>query len=87
MRPRTALLIWLAVGVAVWNGFFELYVSRGAREYGQLRVEYEMNRGPDPDMTGVLLNAQRDGLIASSLWALFVTGAGLTTFYLARRKI
>lgn len=87
MRPRTALLIWLAVGVAVWNGFFELYVSRGAREYGQLRVEYEMNRGPDPDMTGVLLNAQRDGLMAASLWALFVTGAGLTTFYLARRRI
>ena len=85
MRPLTALLIWLAVGVAVWNGFFELYVSRGAREYGQLRVEFELGRGPDPDMTGVLLNAQRDGVVAASLWALFVTGAGLATYHRARR--
>ncbi len=85
MRPLTALLIWLAVGVAVWNGFFELYVSRGAREYGQLRVEYEIGRGPNPDMTGVLLNAQRDGVVAASLWALFVTGAGLVTYHRARR--
>ena len=33
-----AAVLWLVLGVAVWNGFFDLYVSRGAREYGQLRV-------------------------------------------------
>jgi hypothetical protein len=83
---RVALLVWLALGTAVWNGFFDLYVSRGAREYGQLRVEYEAGRGPNPDMTGVLLNAQRDGVQAASLWALLVTTAGLVTFYWARSK-
>ncbi len=34
VRPRAGAL-WLVVGVAVWNGFFDLYVSRGAREYGR----------------------------------------------------
>ena len=86
MSGRVALLVWLAIGIAVWNGFFELYVSRGAREYGQLRVEYEVGRGPNPDMTGVLLNAQRNGVQAASLWALLVTSAGLVTFHLARRQ-
>ena len=85
MRGRLAVLLWLAIGVAVWNGFFDLYVSRGAREYGQLRVEYEAGRGTNPDMTGVLANAQRDGVMASSMWAVLVTGAGLATFYWARR--
>ena len=86
MRGGVAQLLWLALGVAVWNGFFDLYVSRGAREYGQLRVEFELGRGPDPDMTGVLVNAQRDGVRAATLWAALVTGAGLATFYWARRS-
>ena len=87
MRGRLALLLWLAIGVAVWNGFFDLYVSRGAREYGQLRVEYEAGRGPNPDMTGVLANAQRDGVMAASLWAALVTGAGLATYHWAKRPL
>ena len=86
MSGRIALVVWLAIGMAVWNGFFDLYVSRGAREYGQLRVEYEAGRGPNPDMTGVMLNAQRDGVQAASLWTLLVTSAGLATFYLGRRR-
>jgi len=86
VRGRVALLLWLALGVAIWNGFFDLYVSRGAREYGQLRVEFELGRGPDPDMTGVLVNAQRDGVRAATLWAALVTGAGLATLYWARRS-
>jgi hypothetical protein len=86
VRGGVALLLWLALGVAVWNGFFDLYVSRGAREYGQLRVEFELGRGPNPDMTGVLVNAQRDGVRAATLWGALVTGAGLATFYWARRS-
>ena len=86
MRGSVALLLWLAIGVAVWNGFFDLYVSRGAREYGELRVEFELGRGPNPDMTGVLVNAQRDGVRAATLWAALVTTAGLATFYWGQRS-
>jgi hypothetical protein len=86
MRGRVALLLWLAIGVAVWNGFNDLYVSRGAREYRELLAKHQLGRGPNPDMTGVMLNAQRDGVIAASMWAALVTGAGLATYYWAKRS-
>jgi len=84
---RLAVVLWLVIGAAVWNGFFDLYVSRGAREYGQLRVEHEVGRGPEPDMQEVMGRAQRDGVIASTLWAVLVVAAGLGTFWMARRPV
>ena len=64
---RLAVVLWLVLGAAVWNGFFDLYVSRGAREYGQLRVEHELGRRPEPDMKEVMGQAQRDDAIATTL--------------------
>ena len=85
MPHRTIAVLWLVLGVAIWNGFFDLYVSRGAREYGQLRVEYELGRGPDPDMQDVMARAVRAGLWASTLWASLVVGAGWTTLWWGSR--
>ena len=84
---RLAVVLWLVLGAAVWNGFFDLYVSRGAREYGQLRVEHELGRGPEPDMKEVMGRAQRDGAIAATLWAVLVAAAGVGTFWMARRPV
>ena len=69
MTGRLIAALWLVVGVVVWNGFFDLYVSRGAREYGQLRVERQRDHGPEPDMTAVMARAKHDGAWASSAWA------------------
>jgi hypothetical protein len=77
--------LWLVLGVAVWNGFFDLYVSRGAREYGQLRVEYELGRGTDPDMMHVMARATRDGARAATVWAALVLAGGWATLWIARR--
>jgi hypothetical protein len=85
VSTRAAALLWLALGAAVWNGFFDLYVSRGAREYGQLRVEHELGRGPDPDMTSVMARAKRDGVEAASLWAVVITLSGWGTIWIVRR--
>lgn len=85
MTGRLIAALWLVVGVVVWNGFFDLYVSRGAREYGQLRVEHELGRGPDPDMTAVMARAKHDGAWASSAWATGVVIAGWSTIWFARR--
>jgi hypothetical protein len=78
-------VLWLVLGVAVWNGFFDLYVSRGAREYGQLRVEHEFRNGPDPDMLAVMARAQRDGVKGASIWAGLVVGAGWGTLFLSSK--
>lgn len=84
---RIVAALWLVVGVAVWNGFFDLYVSRGAREYGQLRVEHEMGRGPNPDMTQVMARATHDGVRASTVWATLVVLSGWATIWVARRAV
>jgi hypothetical protein len=86
MSTRIVALLWLALGVAIWNGFFDLYVSRGAREYNQLRVEYELGRGPEPDMAGVMAQAQRDGVQAATTWAVVVSASGWATIWIARRR-
>ena len=84
-RPVLAAL-WLVLGVAVWNGLFDLYVSRGAREYGQLRVEHELGRAANPDMTGVMARAQHDAVRASTVWAVLIVGAGWGTLWVAARR-
>jgi hypothetical protein len=76
---------WLVLGIALWNGVFDLYVSRGAREYLQEQAEFELGRGPEPVMSMVMANATRDGQIMASAWAVIVTAAGWATVWLVRR--
>jgi hypothetical protein len=76
---RAIVLIWLFIGVAVWCGFYELYLSRGAREYLQREAEFELGRGPRASMAEVMARARHDGAIASTIWAVAITGAGWMT--------
>ena len=85
MTARVIAGLWLVVGIAVWNGFFDLYVSRGAREYAQLRLEHELKIGPAPDMNAVMARATRDGVWGASLWAAGVVACGWATIYYARK--
>ena len=78
--------LWLVVGIAVWNGFFDLYVSRGAREYAQLRLEHELKIGPEPDMNAVMARATRDGVRGSTAWAAGIVICGWATMWYARRE-
>ena len=72
-------VFWFLLSVAVWNGFFDLYVSRGAREYLQLQAEFELGRGPAPVMSEVMARASRDGVRGASMWAAVVLAAGWVT--------
>jgi hypothetical protein len=83
VRARALAACWVVVGVAVWSGFFDLYVSRGAREYGQRHAEYvlRMTR-EEPSMTDVMSHAKRDGVIAASLWAGAIVACGWATIWL-----
>jgi hypothetical protein len=85
VSTRLAAALWLLLGLAVWNGFYDLYVSRGAREYGQLRVEAELGRGSEPDMMEIMTRARRDGVKASTAWAALVVLGGWATIWIARR--
>jgi hypothetical protein len=78
--------MWLVVGVAIFNAFFDLYVSRGAREYLQKRAEYELRGGAEPDMDTGMAQSTRDGWIMSSLWAGLVVAAGWTSLRVVRTR-
>lgn len=82
---RLGVVLWLALGAAIWNGFFDLYVSRGAREYGQLRVEHARDGLPEPDMKEMMARANLDGAVRSTMWAVVVVGAGLGTLWWRKR--
>lgn len=75
----------MIIGVAVWNGFFDLYVSRGAREYGQKQAEFELGLGPKPSMAAVMSNAKHDGVVMSTIWAVGIVGVGFATIRVAER--
>ena len=83
MRARTLAWLWLALGVALWCGVFDIYVSRGATEYLQKQAEFELHvRAEAPSMAAVLDHAQRMGASAASLWAGAVVGFGWLTIWL-----
>lgn len=81
------LVLWLVLGGAVWNGFFDLYVSRGAREYLQLSAEAELGRRPTPSMNEVMGSNKHAGAVASTYWMLLIVAAGWgTTYFVSRRS-
>jgi len=86
MSRRALAVLWLVLGIAVWSGFYDIYVSRGAHEYLQKMREHELGRGPNPDMIGVMADAQRAGVQAATIWATIIVGAGWGTIILMRRQ-
>jgi hypothetical protein len=84
---RRALVgLWVVVAVLVWNTVFDLYVSRGAREYLQMAAEAELGRGPVPAMRNVMDWTNRRGARAATFWALVVFASGCVTIYVRRRE-
>lgn len=86
MSRRLVVVVWMIIAVAVWSGFFDLYISRGAREYLQLSAESELGRAPKPSMTTVMASARHAGAVAASSWALLIVVAGCGTALLAGNR-
>jgi hypothetical protein len=78
-------VLWLLVGLAVFNAFFDLYVSRGAREYLQKRAEYELRGGAEPRIDTVMAQSTRDAWTMSTIWAGLIVAAGWGTLAASRK--
>jgi hypothetical protein len=86
MRTRILAFGWLVLGAAIWCGVFDLYISRGARYYGQIHAEYELHRiQQEPLMAVVMAQMTHDGVVAATLWAGVVVIAGWMTIWLRER--
>jgi hypothetical protein len=82
-----ALGFWTLVAFVVWNGFFDLFVSRGQKHYFAAQAWHELGRGPRVTIDGVMTQTVADALGWSSLWAAFILAAGLGwTACLVRRR-
>ena len=77
-------MVWFVAAAAVWLGMFDILISRGVKEYLFRAAEHELGRGPAVTLPQVMDVAEREALVESTLWAVFVAGAGYISFRLSR---
>ena len=83
---RTLVVLWLAAGLALWLGVFDLYIRIGVREYLMLRAEFELGLRPEPTMAGVMALAKARGALAASIWTAGILGCAWISVRLAARR-
>ena len=83
-RTRALILLWLGVGVLVWNSSFDLWMSGASREYLLRAATWELGRGPEPGMGELMADAARAGARRASGWTFVIVGAGLLTIRLGK---
>jgi hypothetical protein len=76
-RRALAVAGWLLVSFCVWNGFFDILVSRGEKQYLLAQARHELGAGPKVTMDEVMSRTIHDGVRTASLWAAFVFAGGL----------
>lgn len=75
------LLLWVFLGAVVWNGVFDILVTRGVKEYLYREADHELGRGPAVTMQAIMRETVGDAAITASLWALAIVAAGTATIY------
>jgi hypothetical protein len=87
-RERLAVAGWLALAIAVWNGLYDLLISRGIKEFLMRAAMHEAGRGPEPSLTVIMDTTVAGAVWVSTLWASIVLLAGLWTVraFAARRR-
>jgi len=83
-RPRALWLLWLGLGVLVWNATFDLWMTSETRQYLLREAMWELGRGPQPVLTDVMAQAARGAAIRASLWTFVVVSAGIATIRLRK---
>ena len=82
-RRRSLMLMWVAIGAALWLGIFDYITQRGTNEYlfrnAELRLGIQPPPGKSADMREVMSQARRNAAIQATVWAVVVTGAGVFT--------
>jgi hypothetical protein len=78
-RERTVVTLWLVLGVVVWNGLYDLLLSRGITNYLLEHAMYAAGRGPYVSLARELDLAVRDAGWISTLWSSLIVLAGLVT--------
>lgn len=78
-RERVLVGVWLAAGVALWNGVYDMTLGVGIKEYLFRSALHEAGRGPRMAIATVLDPFVFDALWVATFWASLVVLLGLLT--------
>ena len=83
---RIAVGLWIVLAVVVWNGVYDLLLTRGIKDYLLRNALHEAGRGPQVSMTALLDFTVSEAFWVSTLWASVILLAGLWTVRLMRSQ-
>jgi hypothetical protein len=86
LAERLPVAIWLVVALVVWNGIYDVLLTRGVKEYLFRWALHEAGRGPRIPMSQIMEVTVRDAVWVSTLWASILLLAGLVTIRLTRPR-
>jgi hypothetical protein len=82
---RIGAVIWLIAAVVVWNGIYDLLLTRSVKEYLFRAALHDLGRGPQIPIKSAMDAAVYDAVWIATLWAGMILLAGLVTLRVMRR--
>lgn len=76
---RIAVGVWIVLAMTVWNGVYDLLLTRGIKDYLLRNALHQAGRGPEVSMTAILDFTVSEAFWVSTLWASVILLAGLWT--------
>jgi hypothetical protein len=76
---RIAVAVWIGLALVVWNGVYDLLLTRGIKDYLLRNALHQAGRGPDVSMTTLMDMTVNEAFWVSMLWASVILFAGLLT--------
>jgi uncharacterized membrane protein SpoIIM required for sporulation len=86
-NERIAVTIWVIVSLVVWNGVYDLLMTRGIKDYLLRQALHQTGRGPEVSMTALIDFAITEATWVSTLWASVILLAGLMTIRLLTSRV
>lgn len=83
-RERWLAGLWLVLGVALWNGVYDMMVGEGIKEYLFRSALHDAGRGPRMHIATVLDPFVVEATWVATFWAGIVLLAGLITIRVMR---
>lgn len=84
-RERVLVGVWVVLGIALWNGVYDMTLGEGIKEYLFRSALHEAGRGPRVSIPSVLDPFIFDAVWVATFWASLVVLAGLLTIRALRR--
>lgn len=78
------LALWVVVAVVVWNGTYDILLTRGVKDYLLREALNQAGRGPAVNLAEEMGIAVRYAAWMATLWASSILLAGLITLRNAR---